>query len=130
MCNILVQILLRVLQRSGWRLKWAGWGWWIRVEVEMSWVEVGARFSNTHLKRIIKKLSEIIKQWISFDFAWNINSYDTTLLLLWPPRFRELIKVVYPSLSYYPFPIFKLFSKMCIPVITPTLQIVKGECVY
>ena len=26
-CNILVQILLRVLQRAGWRLKWAGWRW-------------------------------------------------------------------------------------------------------
>ena len=26
-CNILVQILLRVLQKAEWRLKWAGWSW-------------------------------------------------------------------------------------------------------
>ena len=56
MCNILVQILLRVLQRAGWRLKWAGWRW-----VELgggwnelggggwSWVELGARFGNTQI---------------------------------------------------------------------------------
>ena len=46
-CNILILIMLRVLQRAGWSLKWAGGrclefgggGW--------SWMEVGARFSNT-----------------------------------------------------------------------------------
>ena len=27
MCNTLVLITLRVLQRAGWRLRWAGWRW-------------------------------------------------------------------------------------------------------
>ena len=38
---------------AGWRLKWAEWNC---VEVdgtEWSWVELGARFSNTHLKKRI-----------------------------------------------------------------------------
>ena len=39
-CNILVQILLRVLQRGRWRLNELGGGGW-------SWVEVGAWFSNS-----------------------------------------------------------------------------------
>ena len=48
------------MQRAGWRLKWAGWSW---VEVEMSrvevdgvvwsWVEVGARFSNTQFNESV-----------------------------------------------------------------------------
>ena len=53
-CNILVQILLRVLQRAGWRLKWAGWRWvklgggWNELGGGgWSWVEDGARFNNT-----------------------------------------------------------------------------------
>ena len=46
-CNILVQILLRVLQRAGWRLKWAGWRWVELGGGGWSWVEVGAWFSNT-----------------------------------------------------------------------------------
>ena len=48
MCNILVQILLRVLQRAGWRLEWAGWRWmdlgggWNGLSGgEWSWVELG-----------------------------------------------------------------------------------------
>ena len=54
--DILVLITLRVLQRAGWRLKWAGWGWmelgggWNELgEGGWSWVEVDARFSNTHV---------------------------------------------------------------------------------
>ena len=43
MSNDLVQILLRVLQRAG--------------EAEMSWVEVGAQFSNT---RSIKTMRNVI----------------------------------------------------------------------
>ena len=63
-CNILVQILLRVLQRAGWRLKWAWWTWmelsggwnelgrgewsWVKLSGGgWDWMEVGARFSNT-----------------------------------------------------------------------------------
>ena len=54
MFNILLKILLRVLQRAGWRLKLAR-GRWMELEGSenelggsgWSWVEVGARFSNT-----------------------------------------------------------------------------------
>ena len=53
---ILVQIFLRVLQRAGWRLKWTGWRWmelgggWNKLGGDgWSWVEVGARFSNTQI---------------------------------------------------------------------------------
>ena len=53
----MVQILLRVLHRAGWRLKWAGWRWmemgggWNGLDGGgWSWVEVGARFSNTRFE--------------------------------------------------------------------------------
>ena len=59
-CNILVQILLRVLQRAGWRLKWAGWRWmelgggWNELGGGgWSWVELGAWFSNALLKVVL-----------------------------------------------------------------------------
>ena len=49
-CKILVQILLRVLQRAEWRLKWAGWRWMELGGAGWSWVELGSRFSNTLFK--------------------------------------------------------------------------------
>ena len=64
-----VEILLRVSQRAGWRLKWAWWTWmelgggwnelggggWSWVELGgggWGWMEVGAQFSNTRNKCI------------------------------------------------------------------------------
>ena len=38
-CDILVLTMLRVLQRAGWRLKWAGWR---SIELGESWNELGA----------------------------------------------------------------------------------------
>ena len=38
MCDILVRILLRVLQRAEWRLKWAEWRW---MELGEGWKELG-----------------------------------------------------------------------------------------
>ena len=39
--------IVEVLQRAGWRLKWAGWRWMELVGGGWSWVELGAWFSNT-----------------------------------------------------------------------------------
>ena len=49
--DILVLITLRVFQRAGWRLKWAGWRWMELGGGGWSRVEVGARFSNTPINR-------------------------------------------------------------------------------
>ena len=40
-CNILIQILLRVLQRAGWRLKWAGCRWMVLIGARWRWMELG-----------------------------------------------------------------------------------------
>ena len=52
-CDIKVRITLRVLQRAGWRLKWAGLRWmelggaWNELGGDgWSWVELDARYSN------------------------------------------------------------------------------------
>ena len=52
-CNILVLITSKVLQKAGWRLKWAAWRWmelgedWNELGWSgWRWMEVGSRFSN------------------------------------------------------------------------------------
>ena len=48
-CDILVRILLRVLQRAGWRWRELGGVWNELGGGGWTWVEVGAWFSNTRL---------------------------------------------------------------------------------
>ena len=48
-CDILFLVTLRVLQRAGWKLKWAGWRWMELREGRWSWVkEDGARKRWVH----------------------------------------------------------------------------------
>ena len=93
MCNILVQILLKVLQRAGWRLKWAGW----------RWVELDARFSNTH--------SYITYIWIFCWSTWSSikdTSTDTRKTL-----FREVLFMwsSMPLFSFIGYILTELFRK-------------------
>ena len=44
--------MLRVLQKAGWTLKWAGWRWMELGVDGWSWVELGAWFSNALLKNV------------------------------------------------------------------------------
>ena len=74
-CDILVLTILRVLQRAGWRLKWAGWksielgeSWNELGGVGWSWVELGERFSNTqiHGQIIHDDRPFLVLSWMSY----------------------------------------------------------------
>ena len=57
------------VERAGWRAKWAGWRWmelgggWNELDgVDCSWVEVGARGSNTRLFNSARLFHEAIQE--------------------------------------------------------------------
>ena len=66
MCDILVLITLRALQRVGWRFRWT---WW-------RWMELGAQFSNTLLKFCCKA----IISW-RFIISFKILSFHLNLMI-------------------------------------------------
>ena len=66
MCDILVLITLRALQRVGWRFRWT---WW-------RWMELGAQFSNTLLKFCCKA----IISW-RFIISFKILSFHINLMI-------------------------------------------------
>ena len=80
-----------MLQRTGWRLKWAGW----------EWMEVSERFTNTQFYYAYKKPCSTVKwpylschssSWFSWKWpSSQIRQYKEIALLgpHTPPQFRE-----------------------------------------
>ena len=88
-CDILIGILLRVLQRAGWRLNELSGDEWSWVEVEMSWVEVdgaGWRWVHGLVIRTFKtpwgKLPNLLEMKLTADVTWLfLSSVNTDIFV-------------------------------------------------
>ena len=144
--NILVQILLRVLQRAGWRLKWTRWGvdgaeWWLKWAgwrwMELggdgwSWVEVGARFSNTHFildtkrpftcgeLRLFLERCKVLKCCVQ-DFSWSFIPWHLVSLRKTENIYRAPYKKNDNSSLHFHFIRETLVKSLFSPVIQHTL---------